>query len=50
MILNNRPITIREAANDVDISFGSCQAIFTNVLDMKSATAIKIVSKIVSTF
>ena len=30
-ILDNRRITIREAVDDVDISFGLCQAIFTNV-------------------
>ena len=28
MILDNCPITIREVADDVGISFGSCQAIF----------------------
>ena len=28
MILDNRRITIREIADDVDILFGSCQAIF----------------------
>ena len=28
MILDNRRITIREVADDVSISFGSCQAIF----------------------
>ena len=35
MILGNRRITIREVADDVGISFGSCQAIFTDVLGMK---------------
>ena len=39
MILDNRRITIREVANDVGISFGSCQAIFTNVLGVKLAAA-----------
>ena len=34
MILDNRRITIREVAYDVGISFGICQAIFTNVLGM----------------
>ena len=33
-ILDNRRITIREVADDVGISFGSCQAIFTDVLGM----------------
>ena len=37
MILDNRRITIRDVADDVDISFGLCQAIFTNVLRMKWA-------------
>ena len=44
MILNNRRITIREVADDVVISFGSCQAVFTNVLSLKPV-AEKIVSK-----
>ena len=33
MILDNRQITIREVTDDVGISFGSCQAIFTDVLN-----------------
>ena len=37
MILDNRWITIREVVDYVDISFGSCQAIFTDVLGMKRA-------------
>ena len=37
MILDNRRITIREVADDVDVSFGLCQAIFANVSDMKRA-------------
>ena len=39
MISNNRRITIREVADDVGILFGSSQAIFTNVLGMKSTVA-----------
>ena len=39
MILNNRRITVREIADDVAISFGSCQAIFPDILDVKSAAA-----------
>ena len=39
MVLNNRRIPIREVADDVGISFGSCQAIFTDVLGMKRAAA-----------
>ena len=31
MILGNHRITIREVAEDVDISLGSCQAVFTDV-------------------
>ena len=45
MILDNCRITIREVADNVGISFGLCQAIFTDVLGMKRATA-KIVSKL----
>ena len=37
MILDNRRITIRVVA--VGISFGLCQAIFTNILGMKRAAA-----------
>ena len=35
MILDNRRITIKEVADDVGISFGSCQAIFVEVLGME---------------
>ena len=45
MILDNRWITIREVADNVGNSIGSCQAIFTNVLAKKRATA-KIFSKL----
>ena len=45
MILDNRRNTIREVADDVGISLGSCQAIFTDVLGMKRAAA-KIVLKL----
>ena len=37
MILDNRRIAIREVAADVGMSFGLCQAIFTDVLGMKRA-------------
>ena len=43
----NRGITIREVADDVGISFGSCQVIFTDVLGMKHA-AVKIVTKLIN--
>ena len=43
--MDNRRITIREVADDVGISCSSCQAILTNVLDMKRASA-KIFSKL----
>ena len=36
-----------EIADDIDISFGSCQAIFTDVLGMKRAAA-KIVPKLLN--
>ena len=47
MILANRRIIIREVADDVGISFGSCQAIFTYVLSIKRAAA-KIVPKLLN--
>ena len=37
IILNNCRITIRKVADDVGISFGSCQAIFMDVLSLKRA-------------
>ena len=39
IILDNRRITIREVADDVGISFGSCQAIFMDVLGIKRTAA-----------
>ena len=45
MILDNRRITIREVADDVGISLGLCQAIYMDILDMKSA-AVKFVPKL----
>ena len=45
IILDNRRITIREVASNVNISFGSCQAIFTDILGMKRMAA-KIVPKL----
>ena len=39
MILANRRITIRKVADGIGISFGSCQVIFVDVLDMKRAAA-----------
>ena len=47
IILNKRRITIREVADKVGISFRSCQAIFTDILDMKHAAA-KIVAKLLN--
>ena len=47
IILDNRRNTIREVADDVGISFGSCWAIYTNVLGMKRAAA-KIVQKLLN--
>ena len=35
MVLNNQRITIKEVADNVDISFGSCQAIFRDVLQRR---------------
>ena len=47
MIMDNRRITIREVADEVGISFGSCQAIFTDVLGMKRVAA-KFVPKLLN--
>ena len=44
MVFDNRRITISKVADDVGISFGSYQAIFTDVLGRKRAEA-KIVPK-----
>ena len=35
MPLDNRSIGIREVDDDIGISFGSCQAIFTDIFGMK---------------
>ena len=47
MISDNRGISIRDVADDVGILFGSCQAIFTNILGMKRSAA-KIVPKLLN--
>ena len=47
MNLDNGLITIKEVADDVDISFSSCQAIFTAVLGVKHAST-KIVPKLLN--
>jgi len=39
LILQNRHLTIREIAEDVGISFGSCQAILTEKLNMHRVAA-----------
>ena len=44
MILNNRRITVRQVADEVGISFGLCQEVFTDVLSIKGEAA-KIVPK-----
>ena len=47
MILDYRRITITEVVDDVGLSSGSCQAIFTNVLGIKRAAA-KIIPKLLN--
>ena len=47
MIFSNCRITIRDVADDVGILFGSCQAIYMDVLGMKRAAA-KIVLKLLN--
>lgn len=45
IMLSNCQITIRKTAEEVDISYRSCKAIFTNVLGMKQVVD-KFVSKL----
>ena len=45
--MNDRRITIREVADDVGISIGSCHKIFSNVLGMKRV-AVKFVPKLLN--
>ena len=45
MILYNRRITIGEVTDDFGISFGSCQAIFMDVLDMQYSKIAKFWAK-----
>ena len=47
IVMENRQITIREVAEDVGISVGSCHAIFSDVLGMKSVSA-KFVPKLLN--
>ena len=47
IILDNRRITIREVADNVNISFSSCQAFFMDVLGMKHVVP-KIVQKLLN--
>ena len=47
MVMNDRRITIREVADDVGISIGSCHESFSNVLGMKRVAA-KFVPKLLN--
>uniref|UniRef100_T1I3G2 Uncharacterized protein n=1 Tax=Rhodnius prolixus TaxID=13249 RepID=T1I3G2_RHOPR len=47
MVMNDRRITIREVADDVAISIGSCHEIFSDVLGMKRVAA-KFVPKLLN--
>lgn len=47
MVLANRRITVREVAEDVGISIGSCHAIFSDVLGMRRVAA-KFVPKLLN--
>ena len=47
MFQDNRRITIREVTHDTGISFGSCQAIFTDILCIKRASP-KIIKKLLN--
>ena len=45
IVMENRRITIREVAEDVGISVGSCHAIFSDILGLKRVAA-KLVPKL----
>ena len=47
IVMENRRITIREVAEDVGISVGSCHAIFSDILDLKRVAA-KFVPKLLN--
>ena len=47
MVMNDRRITIRQVADDVGISIGSCYEIFSSVLGMKRVAA-KFVPKLLN--
>ena len=47
MVMNDRRITIREVADDVGISIGSCHEIFADALGIKHAAA-KFVPKLLN--
>ncbi|XP_046964592.1 uncharacterized protein LOC124533404 [Vanessa cardui] len=47
IVLENRRVTIREVAEDVGISIGSCHTIFSDILGMKRVAA-KFVSKLLN--
>ena len=47
MILDNGRITIGEVADDIGIRFGSCQAIFMDILGTKRKSA-KIIPKLLN--
>ena len=47
LVMKNRRITIREVAEDVGISVGSCHAIISNILGLKRVTA-KFVPKLLT--
>ena len=49
MILDSNRITIREVADDVDTSFGSCQAIYTDSKIAKQSR-IDIAQEMLTTF
>lgn len=47
IVMENRRITIREVADDVGISVGSCHTIFSDILGMKRVAA-KFVPKLIN--
>ena len=47
IVMENRQITIREVAENVGISIGSCHAMFSNILGLKRVAA-KFVPKLLN--
>lgn len=47
IVIANKKITIKEVAEEIGIAYGSCEAIFKNIFDMKRVAA-KFVPKLLN--